>query len=87
MGSGVVQSRNFPDDYGDIQKDCLAVILVQSGRGIKLEFITYNVQTSDSVAVSKNMELLILIIDDANSFLNCISSVYLVEWSEFFFVS
>ncbi len=44
-GSGVVQSRNFPGDYGKESRNCYVTIVVPAGKRIQLTFTTFNVET------------------------------------------
>jgi hypothetical protein len=44
-GSGVVQSPNFPGDYGNQSRTCLIPIVVPAGKRIRLEFTTFNLET------------------------------------------
>ncbi|EFX67169.1 hypothetical protein DAPPUDRAFT_115644 [Daphnia pulex] len=44
-GSGVVQSPNFPGDYGKNYKNCLVTIIVPAGKRIQLAFNTFNLET------------------------------------------
>ncbi|EFX68305.1 hypothetical protein DAPPUDRAFT_114690 [Daphnia pulex] len=44
-GTGVVQSRNFPGDYGKDNIDCFVTITVPEGKRIRLEFTTFNLET------------------------------------------
>ncbi|XP_046462663.1 CUB and sushi domain-containing protein 2-like [Daphnia pulex] len=48
-GSGVVQSRNFPGDYGNEARDCIfpiVIIIVPAGKRIRLTFTTFNLETN-----------------------------------------
>jgi hypothetical protein len=44
-GTGVVQSRNFPGDYGNEDRDCAVTIIVPAGKRIQLKFTTFNLET------------------------------------------
>jgi hypothetical protein len=45
-GTGVVQSPNFPGDYGKTYYGCSATIIVPIGKKIQLTFTTFNLETS-----------------------------------------
>jgi hypothetical protein len=45
-GTGVVQSPNFPGDYGKDYYLCTATIIVPIGKRIQLNYNTFNVETS-----------------------------------------
>jgi hypothetical protein len=42
--SGVVQSRNFPGDYGNQSRFCTVTITAPAGWMIQLKFTTFNVE-------------------------------------------
>ncbi|XP_046462724.1 CUB and sushi domain-containing protein 2-like isoform X2 [Daphnia pulex] len=42
IGTGVVQSPNFPADYGNKDRYCAVTIVVPAGKQIRLEFTTFN---------------------------------------------
>ncbi|EFX67173.1 hypothetical protein DAPPUDRAFT_331310 [Daphnia pulex] len=44
-GNGVIQSRNFPGDYGNEYRNCPVTIIVPAGKRIRLEFTTFNLET------------------------------------------
>jgi hypothetical protein len=44
-GNGVVQSRNFPGDYGNEYRHCQVNIVVPAGKRIQLKFTTFNLET------------------------------------------
>ncbi|EFX73226.1 hypothetical protein DAPPUDRAFT_253490 [Daphnia pulex] len=44
-GNGVVQSPNFPGDYGNKDRFCAVTIVVPAGKGIQLQFTTFNLET------------------------------------------
>ncbi|EFX67166.1 hypothetical protein DAPPUDRAFT_261988 [Daphnia pulex] len=44
-GTGVVQSPNFPADYGNGFRTCKVTIVVPAGKKIRLEFTTFNLET------------------------------------------
>jgi hypothetical protein len=44
-GGGVVQSPNFPSDYGKDARNCLVTIVVPAGKKIQLKFTTFNLET------------------------------------------
>jgi hypothetical protein len=48
---GVVQTRNFPDDY-DGSISCVSSLSVSAGRGIQLTFTHFNLAPADYVYVS-----------------------------------
>jgi hypothetical protein len=53
-GNGVVQSRNFPGDYGNEDRECKITIVVPAGKRIQLTFTTFNLETGKgSIKVSK----------------------------------
>jgi hypothetical protein len=43
-GSGVVQSPNFPGDYGKEFRTCFVTIVVPAGKRIRLKFTTFNLE-------------------------------------------
>ncbi len=43
--TGVVQSSNFPGDYGNEDVYCQVTIVVPAGKKIRLEFTTFNLET------------------------------------------
>jgi len=45
-GSGVVQSPNFPGDYGKDARSCDVSIVVPAGKKIRLEFTTFNLDSN-----------------------------------------
>ncbi|XP_046462710.1 cell wall protein DAN4-like [Daphnia pulex] len=57
-GNGVVQSPNFPADYGSEYKNCQVSIVVPAGKRIRLEFTTFNLETDiSSILVSDKSAL------------------------------
>jgi hypothetical protein len=42
---GVVQSPNFPGDYGNKDRECIVIITVPAGWMIQLKFTTFNLET------------------------------------------
>jgi hypothetical protein len=44
-GTGVVQSPNFPANYGNKERLCTVTIVVPAGKKIRLEFTTFNLET------------------------------------------
>ncbi len=44
-GTGVVQSCNFPGDYGNLYRGCIVSIVVPAGKRIRLTFTTFNLET------------------------------------------
>ncbi|XP_046462726.1 blastula protease 10-like [Daphnia pulex] len=44
-GTGVVQSPDFPGDYGSKSKICKVIIIVPAGKRIQLTFTTFNLET------------------------------------------
>jgi hypothetical protein len=48
-GTGVVQSPNFPGDYGKTYYGCSATIIVPIGKRIQLTFTTFNLETDKAV--------------------------------------
>ncbi|XP_046654621.1 CUB and sushi domain-containing protein 2-like [Daphnia pulicaria] len=47
-GTGVVQSSNFPGDYGNIVRSCQVSIVVPAGKRIQLTFTTFNLEAGYS---------------------------------------
>jgi hypothetical protein len=47
-GSGVVQSPNFPGDYGNEYRRCYVTIVVPAGKRIRLTFTTFNLETDQA---------------------------------------
>jgi hypothetical protein len=45
-GGGVVQSPNFPGDYGNEFRYCGVTIVVPAGWMIQLNFTTFNLETN-----------------------------------------
>jgi hypothetical protein len=48
-GTGVVQSPNFPGDYGSKSRICKVSIVVPAGKNIQLTFTTFNLETGKGV--------------------------------------
>jgi hypothetical protein len=46
IGTGVVQSPNFPADYGNKDRYCAVTIVVPAGKKIRLEFTTFNLDSN-----------------------------------------
>ncbi|EFX67171.1 hypothetical protein DAPPUDRAFT_261997 [Daphnia pulex] len=44
-GTGVIQSPNFPGDYGNDYKNCLVTIIVPAGKRIQVTFTNFNLET------------------------------------------
>ncbi|EFX73229.1 hypothetical protein DAPPUDRAFT_253493 [Daphnia pulex] len=44
-GTGVIQSPNFPGDYGNEEGQCQVSIVVPAGKRIQLTFTTFNLET------------------------------------------
>jgi hypothetical protein len=44
-GTGVVQTSNFPGDYGNEDVYCQVNIVVPAGKRIRLTFTTFNLET------------------------------------------
>ncbi|EFX67165.1 hypothetical protein DAPPUDRAFT_261987 [Daphnia pulex] len=58
--SGVVQSRNFPGDYGNENRTCYITITAPAGWMIQLNFTTFNVETDKAfVAVGGDLAYLL----------------------------
>ncbi|XP_046464352.1 blastula protease 10-like [Daphnia pulex] len=47
-GTGVVQSSNFPGDYGNEDRQCQVSIVVPAGKRIQLTFTTFNLEAGYS---------------------------------------
>ncbi len=56
-GNGVVQSPNFPADYGSEYKNCQVSIVVPAGKRIRLEFTTFNLETDISSILVSNASI------------------------------
>jgi hypothetical protein len=61
-GTGVVQSRNFPGDYGTEERVCEVYITTPAEWMIQLKFTTFNLETRKAF-VTVSMESSFLFLD------------------------
>jgi hypothetical protein len=65
-GNGVVQSPNFPGDYGKDARTCIVSIVVPEGKKIQLTFTTFNLENGKG---SMDVSHVSIQIDGISSFL------------------
>jgi hypothetical protein len=56
-GNGVVQSPNFPGDYGNEFRTCQVNIVVPAGKRIQLTFTTFNLETDIGQIYVSNLSI------------------------------
>jgi hypothetical protein len=54
---GVVQSPNFPGNYGNEDSGCAVTIVVPAGKKIQLKFTTFNLESGKSLIEVSNASI------------------------------
>jgi hypothetical protein len=83
-GTGVVQSPNFPSDYGN-DRECHVNIVVPAGKRIQFAFTTFNLETGKgeiSVSNASISNRLYFIISTQSPFI--LDFVFLIKFTRVF---
>jgi hypothetical protein len=64
-GTGVVQSGNFPGDYGNEDRYCIVTITAPAGWMIQAKFTTFNLETDKAYVSVRQRNRNISMLDDA----------------------
>jgi hypothetical protein len=66
--TGVVQSPDFPGDYGNYNKKCYVIITAPAGWMIQLKFTDFNVESNVCSVYVKKINRISILLVDPNSF-------------------